>query len=251
MTVQMMYHIKLDSLGHFVSLEPVDTMQQMDNDMTDNLSHVGVLGMRWGHRKAARDTVGEKAGLILKNKSVKGTTDYARFKYRSDPLATRITKTAAGVVKQQVTRHVLIYMLNYMLTGKLPNFNPTKMSKVDFARSALKFSSKVAKTVAVQDLLANSAAKRYDSKGKHIKGKWHGNKLGISREDAAQVALNTAIALVPFAGAIVGLKIKDMAAKHRNARETFEKWGANILPEKVDNVVWQSEDGLTSVIEND
>lgn len=41
------------------------------------------------------------------------------------------------------------------------------------------------------------------------------------------------------------------AAHHRVAAQArVDSWGANILPQKVDNVVWQSPDKMMSIIDN-
>lgn len=214
------------------------------------LQHYGIRGMRWGVIRA-RFKAGEAARNAKIDKAIarggaKQTTDYYRFKYLKDPAHIRLGKTAVGVVRNMVIKEVF----NSVMTGQVSNkFVPR--SKAELAKLAIEIGKKTATNFAINDTLAKSALSRYTQGGKRVKGKWHGNKVGFSREDAAQVAIMSARQMLPFVGAMAGMKLSEIGKRGKENRERVEKWGANILPEKVDvlNVVWTSPDGSVQVID--
>ena len=71
----------------------------------------------------------------------------------------------------------------------------------------------------------------------------------LTSTDLIEFGTRTAIRIAP----VMNLGIRFLVAKDRvtkdKERERFEKWGANILPEKVNNVIWKSSDGETQVLD--
>lgn len=209
-----------------------------DKPDLDELVHYGVPGMKWGKRKARsiidnQKAFRKKAEAISKNKNAVGT-DQERMKFAAQSTSKKVKTMAASTTLQFVLRDVM--------TGK---FNP----------SDPKYLSKTAKSVALytgvnlakKETLARSAAKRYDSNGKrkpNTKNQW------ITKEDKMEIGMDLAIKFGPVAKALMGAKAYNTAANRQANEQRFNAWGSNILSEKVNNVVWQSPDLSTSVIDN-
>lgn len=215
--------------------------------MNEELRHFGVKGMKWGVIKA-RYQAGERARNAKIDKAIKSggarqTTDAYRFRYLKDPAHIRLGKTGVSVVRSMVVKEVI----SGLLTGKV---NIPK-NKAEAAKLAIDIGKKTATQFVINDTLAKSALSRYTKGGKRIKGKWDGRKSGVTREDMAQVSIMTAQVVLPFAGAILGMKLNAIGKRGKENRERVEKWGANILPEKVSdlNVAWSSPDGSVQVID--
>ena len=213
----------------------------------DELSHSGVKGMRWGVIKAryqaTQSTRNAKIAAAMKTGGAKKTSDALRFAYLKQPLHARIGMNAANAVRGVVLRETF----NFVITGKsnLPK------TKADFAKLAIEVAKKTATSTVIRDTLAKSALNRYDDKGQRIKGKWDGRKSGMTREDATEVSIMAARVVLPFVGRVAGLKLSEIGQRGKENRERVEKWGANILPEKVANidVAWTSADGSVQVID--
>jgi hypothetical protein len=212
-----------------------------------DLIHYGKKGMRWGVIKA-RYAANEKARNDKINKAIRSggarqTSDAYRFRYLKDPAHIRLGKTGVNVVRNVVVREVI--------TGLLTGKSRIPTTKAEAAKFALEIGKKTATQFVINDTLAKSALSRYTKGGKRIKGKWDGRKSGVTREDMAQVGIMTTMAVAPFAGRMLGLKLSEIGKRGRDNRERVEKWGVNILPAKVEdlNVAWTSPDGSVQVID--
>lgn len=201
--------------------------------MNDCLVHHGVIGMKWGVRKEREMAYRQKLTAISKNSSVVGTSDEKRFKYRNQNIAKRVTKTAASGIAQM--------LIGDMMSGKL--FRYTSMSKQELTREltkkAITLTMTTAANVAVNDALAKSASKRYTDTGRRRKGT---KEKFMTREDAVGLGVGTAVSAVPALGLVMGMKMSQANARRVNSENRFNSWGQNILSEKVDRVIWQSED---------
>lgn len=200
------------------------------------LIHWGIPGMKWGVRRDHK-----KLDAVLKNKSLKDTTDLERFKHLKDPLAVRVGKEAASMVKQIA----IMEALNFALLGKTSR-NYSKMSKQDAAKLALSLSTKIASNLVIKDVLAKSALKKYTDTGRRKKI----GALRDSREDIYDLAIRVITPVASLGLRLAGLKLNSVIAEHKANEERFNSWGQNILSEKVDNIVWQSDDLKTAVIDN-
>ena len=204
------------------------------------LIHYGTIGMKWGQRRAG---IKEKIGNIQKSGSAEGTTDVKRF----DKLSQSPTKrVVGGFLKRLAVQAVLEGVSgSYKKYGSMDKKTATIEITKRVANMALKSGIKVAS----DDLLANHALRRYDAKGKRIPRKNGKAPTHFTSTDALEFSVKGAIAVAPLASmGIRFLVAKDVVTK-RKEREKFEKWGANILPEKVNNIVWQSKDLETAVID--
>lgn len=202
--------------------------------MEESLAHYGKLGMKWGVHKEEQRVYRQKAAMVAKNRRAP-TSDIRRAKYASQPPAARITKTAVSITARMVVRDVF--------TGDIKRYG--HMSKSEMAKRATSIATRTAATVAVRDALAKSAMKNYTDKGKIVQGT---KRLSVTKEDLIEKGIKVGIV-----ASIVGARVSTMkymqAAAERTANEArFNSWGQNILPQKVDNVIW-SDDNM-AIIDN-
>ena len=215
------------------------------NQVQNELRHYGVLGMKWGKRKAqvsaaidkrkAKETeFRQKLTNIQKNNPNMVKSDIARFEYRNRSLASRIGTQATVAITGTVLKNVM----NNMLFGKKPDVKSIK-------RDAVLTSLKMAKNLVKDDALAKSAAKRYDSNGKVIK------KSGLlTKEDWIESGINVAEKAAVVGMYVGGKKMFD-AKKNRAANEArFNAWGPNVLNKSIDrDILWVNDSGDMSVIQ--
>ena len=202
----------------------------------DVLTHFGVQGMKWGKHKQREEAYRQKLTNISKNRNVNGL-DVRRFKYRNQNVAMRFGKTAASATAQMI--------IGDILTGKIVTY--PSMSKVEMAKKILKITSISAGSVVLNDALAKSASKRYTDKGRKVKGV---KDRIITKEDAIEIGVKTAIQATQMASIMRKMKVAQASRNRARNEEIFNKWGGNILTERVDNVVWRSSDFSMEVIDN-
>lgn len=221
------------------------------------LYHHGVKGQKWGIRRFQKKdgrltSAGKKRyddrkrhekayrkqmNAIAKNKNA---DDYDRklADYRKDNLAVRAGKTAGSLITQQLLRDVF--------TGDINRYST--MGKKEIRNRLTSLALATAGTVVFNDALAKSASKRYNSDGRTKAGKKHG-LLG-HKEQWIATGVQTVARAAPVLALLGGMKLSQVAAQKRHNEEVFNRWGGNILAEKVDNVVWQDADLKYAVIDN-
>lgn len=101
--------------------------------------------------------------------------------------------------------------------------------------------------VAIEDALAKSTSNKYTNSGKRKKGS--GDSL-ITKEDIIAMGIRTAVNASQFINIMMKTKSYRTYRQRLKNEELFNKWGKNILPEKVDHVVWQSDDLKVAIIDN-
>lgn len=220
------------------------------------LYHHGIKGMKWGVRRtpeqlghraktktkySEEDIYRQKLSKILNNKKV-SKSDAQRFKYRNHGIAYRVGSTAA--------QYVASSLLQDAFSGHIHRY--ASMSKAELAKEFTKKASKIAvqtaATVALKDALAKSASKNYDNNGNVINGRK--TVLLNTKEDWIEKGVGTAVRIAPIVSNVCLRKMSTIANERRTNQEQFERWGQNILSEKVDNVIWQSNDLRYAVIDN-
>ena len=205
--------------------------------MDEELLHFGVKGMRWGKRKSldirtANTNFKKKADAISKNMNA-DSSDRDRMNYAKKSFIAKATKTATTAAIQTVVMD--------LITGK-------DLRSPDYLRkTALRVASGTAKTMATKEALARSAAKRYDDNGKKKKGVKSGL---LTKEDKIELGLQAAMQAAPLIKGVLATKAYNTASTRAANERRFNSWGANILQERVSNVIWQSPDLSTAVIDN-
>ena len=204
--------------------------------MEESLAHYGKLGMKWGVHKEQQAAYRQKAARVANNRYAQ-SSDIKRAKYASQPPAARIAKTAVGITARMVVHDIF--------TGDIGRYG--SMSKTEMAKRATSIAVRTTATVAVKDALAKSAMKNYTDKGKVVRGTNRSSKI-VTKEDLIETGVRVGV-LATMVGAKVGPMKYTQAAAQRSANEArFNAWGQNILPQKVDNVIWSSDD--MAIIDN-
>lgn len=189
------------------------------------LEHYGVPGMKWGHRKRQEEIAYRKKLTNILDAKTANKEDTKRFKYRNQPVAKRIVKTAASEAAQMVVRDAL----NAHLRGQKMGYN-----KIVVGKKAGSIVARTATTVALNDALAKSASKRYTDDGGRVPGtKDH----FISKETAIVQSIKIARIANPYAKRAIGMKAASMRANRQANEDRFNRWGENVLAQKVSNVI--------------
>lgn len=205
----------------------------------EDLVHYGVPGMKWGKRKARsiidnQKAFKSKATAIAKNRYANGS-DKQRMKFASQSMSQKVKTMGTSVTLQFVLRDIM--------SGKFNPSDPKYLATT--AKSVAKYTSI---NLAKKEVLARSVAKRYNDDGKRSNPK---DKIGLfTKEDKIEMGMDAAIKFGPIAKSLMAAKAYNTASKRQANEDRFNKWGSNILSEKVDNVIWQSPDLSTSVIDN-
>lgn len=181
----------------------------------------------------------KKLTKISKNRSISGSEDERRFTYRNQKLPKRVAKTASAVAS-----HMLVAD---MVSGNIHNYS--KMNKTELHKAMRKnasiFAGATIANVAIKDYTAKSASKRYTDQGKKIK---RASKL-FDKEDIIEIGVHWAVNMAATLGVAMKIQYQRAQADRFKNEAMFKRWGENILSERVDDVIWQSDDLSYAVID--
>lgn len=208
-------------------------------DKKQYLAHYGMLGMKWGIRKEKEIDYRSKMTSISNNQKAP-QSDLRLAQYRKQPLSVRLAKTAASVVVPMV--------LTEVVSGNTQRYS--QMSKDQLTKHLVKKATSAvaitAANLAVNDALAKSMSKRYDNSGTQKPGQKHSE---FTKEDKIKMGIKAAqIAAVPLY-IFTNIKMSQIVRDRVQNKARFDAWGSNILSSKVDQVIWQSEDLKTAIVD--
>lgn len=221
--------------------------------MQYELYHYGILGQKWGVRRFqnkdgsqtsagkkrySKETEYRRKMANIANPKASATRqlsyDYKLANYRKDNLAVRSSKIAAKKIAGVLIRDAL--------SGDLSTYRGMSKQQIakKLATKAALITADTAGTVAVKDAMAKSMSKRYDRQGKNVVK----TKEGIlgTKEQTLQAAISAASTFVVGAAMIEGMRYSAIKRDRAINEARVNSWGKNILPQKVDNIVWQSDD---------
>ena len=204
------------------------------------LCHYGVLGMHWGQRRARMN---EKIAKIQSKGSASGTSDQTRFNQFSQSTGRRLAV--------DMTKKLLVTAGLTAAAGGLKATLGTDKKKIalSLTKTAIKMAVDSGIKIVEKDILTMHALKRYDEDGNYIRPKNEKARKYITSTDVIEGSVRTALFLArPLSLGVRFLIARDTVTK-RKEQEAFDKWGANILPQNVNNIIWQSKDLESSVID--
>lgn len=210
---------------------------------THALSHYGVIGMKWGVRKdravgslkskvataqEKRAFEKKRATAVSKRDAWKSNSEDIKYaKYLKQPVGARVAKSIAYKTVGDV------FLGSLLGTGA----DYSKFTAKDWGTTLAKNAPSALAETAFNTALAKSAMKNYDVNGRTItKGR---NDKIFTKEEVIKQTVTTAATAAKLGLALGSVKLNSVAKNARQNRETFEKWGGNILPEKISNLnVW-------------
>lgn len=190
----------------------------------DELYHTGKLGMKWHHHKIQQIKLSnnerhEKLGKVAKSKSAH---------YNDVKIAKKATLSTHKKIGNALASATAGMLVNDLITGDIKNYG--KMNKSDIIKKVVGIGKTAGTNLIKDEVMARSVANKYDKNGRRIKGK---NSSLLTREQVADAIVGTTIQAAPFIYTMGGLKIGQIIKKRRVGEEAFNKWGANILTNKV------------------
>ena len=223
---------------------------------SDELYHHGIKGMKWGVRRsqATLDRLAgrvkahqqkekdfrKKLSTIDEKQSKYGNItdgDLKRIKYRNQSLGMRAGKTAASLLAGK--------LITECLSGSAHRY--TRMNKAQLADELMQLAVQTTGVVVARDALAKSTAKKFTDTGRRVRGK---HTEIVSKEVVLEIAVNTAASMMPVYVGLAKTKVSHAAKTRARDEERVRRWGQNILPQKVDHIVWQSDDLSAAIIDS-
>ena len=128
------------------------------------------------------------------------------------------------------------------VTGRLGKYTTVK----GLAQKGATIAAKTGINSAVNNYLANSIAKRYNTDGSLAAGQ---KRTGGRKEKAISQSIKIASTIAPILLNVASYNYKKARYERAVNEEKFRSWGSRILTEKTRNVVWADPESGTYVFD--
>ena len=229
------------------------------------LYHHGIKGMKWGVRRfqdkngdltpaGKKRYASDKINSAIKreNATQKKFAKIAEGGYanahtrriakaRSQSVGTRLAKDARTVAAKTA--------LSAFITASRGKFSG--MSKAEIAADVAKYAAKNAAVLLAKEVNTNYQASRIDRRYNADGTTKDGKKEGLlSREQKIDAGVAAGLAAASALAGIGGAKLLNVKVQRAVGEARMKSWGDRILSERVDNVIWQSPDLSSAIIDN-
>lgn len=198
------------------------------------LEHFGILGMKWGRRKAKRQVYKNKLNKISENKNhITTGNERSAISYAKGSVGKKAARSIATSVVHTI--------MSDFMTGRI---NYGSMNKAQIASKLVS----VAGLAGVHAVSKNAEAKLYSKKYNEQGNRKQNVNKYLSRYDVAAVSVGVAGNMAPVIHSIAHMKLRDATLNRMSNQDKFRKWGGNILSEKAGrSTIWT--DGNMAILD--